>query len=210
MEAGNGNHKAIPINKFFKSHRTGIDNKELKMQLIRRIFSVSEINTNHENFRVSMRIMFSSKDYTSLNTHSLCVLTIKYQQNESNLYFWISNDILLQQPITKCTRNSKNTSDSPSSCWYNHRHQERNHLPIHEKTFKTIINLTSPHYKSSCILNPLPLISLVWLVISWNSYSCKIWKDNITESWNMWTFYSTILSFNKILYNHEVPVSIYF
>lgn len=77
MEAGSGNHKAIPINKFFKSHRTGIDNKELKMQLIRQIFSVSEINTNHENFKVSMRIVFSSKDYTSLITHMF--VCIDYQ-----------------------------------------------------------------------------------------------------------------------------------
>lgn len=194
MEAGNGNHKTKPINKFFKSHWTGIDNKELKMQLIRQIFSVSEINTNHENFKVSTSIVFSPQDYTSLNTHiSYMCVCIDDQVSEKQ----IKPGFLDQQRHTA------------STAYHQMHEKQREHLRLSKflliqspssrtqsstnswKIFKTMINLTSPHYKSSCVLNSLPLISLVWLVISWNSYSCKIWQDNITEPWNTWTFYST-------------------
>lgn len=109
----------------------------------------------------------------------------KYQLSEPDLDFWISNNILLQESITKCTRNSKNTPNPPSSCKRISIIRRCKQLPNHRKlcsminTWKnlTIDVLTSPHHKPSSILNTLPLISLVWLVISRNSNGWRKLQD---------------------------------
>lgn len=99
---------------------------------------------------------------------------------QTYLDFWISNHKLLQQSITKSTRYSKHSSNSPSSCrkYQTTKTGEKLSLmaetqTIKDETRRAIVH-TCPHHKTSRIFNPLTLISLVRLVIPRNSKSCKI------------------------------------